>query len=173
MGHRFGRLRYRTRLHRTRCLIMNIRTCTPADHAQCLRVFDSNTPRYFAPAERAEFASFLQAATTDFLVLEHEGVVVGCGGWYVRASEGRLCWGMIHQALHRQSAGSALLRARIDRLFSATRVDRVGLETSQHSAPFFARFGFVIDGVETGGFAEDIDCVRMSVSRHSWLLSGA
>lgn len=71
--------------------IMTIRTYVDSDCAAGLGIFDSNVPEYFASAERAEFARFLQAPDADFFVVERDGSVVGCGGCYVRDSIGRLC----------------------------------------------------------------------------------
>jgi hypothetical protein len=153
----------------TSALTVSIRAYAHSDYDSCLGVFDSNVPKYFAPAERSDFVSFLHVPNAEFVVAEREGSVIGCGGWYSRDLIGRLCWGMIHSAMHRTSAGSALLQFRLDRLFSVTETDEVRFDTSQHTAAFFSKFGFVIDGVESEGFASGIDCVRMSISRQEWL----
>ncbi len=39
----------------------SIEPYTPNDHAACLRIFDSNTPRFFTREERSAFAAFLDA----------------------------------------------------------------------------------------------------------------
>jgi N-acetylglutamate synthase-like GNAT family acetyltransferase len=147
----------------------SVRFYAEQDYQPCLGIFDSNVPRYFASTERNEFEQFLLMPNADFLVAEREGFVIGCGGCYVREAVGRLCWGMVHNASHRSSAGSALLAWRLDRLFLAHGVMQTRLDTSQLSAPFFSRFGFLVEHVDQDGFAPGIDCVSMYLSREAWL----
>ncbi len=45
----------------------------------CLDIFDSNVPRYFDPAERKQFASFLMAPLGQYFVVERDGDVLACG----------------------------------------------------------------------------------------------
>ncbi len=150
----------------------SIRLYTEEDYLPCLGIFDSNVPGYFAVTERIEFEQFLRMPNADFFVVEREGIVIGCGGCYVRDAVGRLCWGMIDNASHRRSVGSALLAWRLDRLFLDHGVSKTGLDTSQLSAPFFSRFGFEVDRVEQDGYAPGIDCVSMHLSRVAWLSRG-
>ena len=58
---------------------MHLRPYQPADFEQCLTIFDSNTPPYFAPHERAEFAEFLQQITDPYFVVVTavDGTVIG------------------------------------------------------------------------------------------------
>ncbi|HEX8430709.1 MAG TPA: hypothetical protein VF625_05455, partial [Longimicrobium sp.] len=63
---------------------MRVRDYTTADRDPCLAVFDSNVPDFFVPAERGEFAAFLDALPGPYLVVESAaGTVVGCGGYAV------------------------------------------------------------------------------------------
>ena len=55
----------------------------PKDQAACLALFDANTPRFFAPSERPEFASHLQSCgdpDTPYMVLIENGALIACGG---------------------------------------------------------------------------------------------
>ena len=52
----------------------------PKDQAACLALFDANTPRFFAPSERPEFASHLQSCgdpDTPYMVLIENGALRG------------------------------------------------------------------------------------------------
>ena len=60
---------------------MDVRAYSPDDLAQCLAVFDSNVPSFFDIRERAAFESFLDRIPGQYVILEHEGAIVGCGGW--------------------------------------------------------------------------------------------
>lgn len=127
-----------------------IRLYTPADRAACLALFDSNVPEFFLPRERAEFEEWLHkpfdsGEDGEYFVLEDAGRVVACGGVWLSphndACAAGLSWGMVARDAHRRGYGSTLLRFRLERLRELG-ARGVHLDTSQHSAPFFARFGF-------------------------------
>jgi hypothetical protein len=58
---------------------LHLRPYQPADFEQGLAIFDSNTPPYFAPNERAEFVEFLQQVTDPYFVVvtAADGTVIG------------------------------------------------------------------------------------------------
>jgi ribosomal protein S18 acetylase RimI-like enzyme len=121
-----------------------IREYQTGDYKACLSVFDSNVPLYFAAAERTSFASFLAQLTCPFFVAEHESHVVGCGGFYLVPADGLagLVWGIVACHHQRCGVGSALLRERLRRLAFEPAIRTVRVNTSQHTAAFFQRFGF-------------------------------
>lgn len=133
-----------------------IRTYQPEDAPACMALFDSNLPKFFAPHERAQFAGFLQRMDCPFFVATVGAQCCGCGGFYVDDyGLAYLVWGMVDAAWHRRGIGSALLRWRLDRIGEVAHAWCVLVDTSQHSAPFFARFGFrsyrlIPDGYEAG-----------------------
>lgn len=140
-----------------------IRPFIPADRAACLALFGSNTPEFFAPHERAEFETWLNDPG-EYFVLEETGRVVACGGvWLDPARSERpagLSWGMVARDAHRQGHGSKLLAFRVTRLRELG-APEVHLDTSQHSAPFFARHGFQELRRVRGGFGPGLDEVGM------------
>lgn len=134
---------------------VRIRDYAPADLERCLRIFDSNVPAFFTPAERADFEAFLRALPGPYLVLEGEdGEIAGCGGYAVVPEEGRadLCWGMIRQDLHGTGLGRVLTEARLARARSDPAVRVVALDTSQHTRGFYERFGFRTVSVTPNGY---------------------
>ncbi|GAA5514187.1 hypothetical protein Dcar01_02941 [Deinococcus carri] len=154
------------------------------DFEACLALFDSNTPSFFAPEERAAFERFLLKGSGRYFVLEEEGRVVACGGValapdaYPACSGGvplppdssGLTWGMVAQNLHRRGLGTQLLQARLGWLRAhAPHVREVRLSTSQFTAPYYARQGFRPLNVTPDGFAPGIDAVEM---RLEWLTPG-
>jgi predicted GNAT family N-acyltransferase len=149
---------------------MLIRYYATADRSSCLAVFDSNMPTYFDKSERAEFADFLSAPDAEYFVAESKGTVVACGGYVCGSdvTEATLCWGMVHSAQHRASIGSTLLAWRLERLFSVAHVQVVKIETSQHTASFYSKFGFLTQHIHADGFGVGIDRVEMSLSRANW-----
>ena len=142
---------------------MLIRPFVPEDRDACLALFDSNLPRFFAPHERAEFGTWLHDPG-EYFVLEDGGQVVACGGVWLdpRNSErpAGLSWGMVARDAHRRGYGSALLHFRLERL-RALGAAEAHLDTSQHSAPFFARFGFREVRRVPDGYGPGLDRVNM------------
>ena len=141
---------------------VNVRSSTLRDRAACLAIFESNTPVYFASSERAEFAAFLDAASANYLVLEiTSGVIVGCGGYYVKSSGvAGLAWGMVDRAWHKRGFGRMLLEARLALLRRFPDAAVVCVNTSQSSRGFFERFGFRPVRIVPDGFAPGIDRVE-------------
>lgn len=122
---------------------MNIRKYQSSDLAACLKIFDSNIPKYFADQERLLFVNYLgQLSTNTYWVIEKDNTVIACGGYGVRDGEGRMHWGMVDQSMHRQGIGSHFFRFRLAKLIEMPEVKFIGLDTSQHTPGFFKQFGF-------------------------------
>lgn len=146
-----------------------VRAYQASDFEACLAAFLTNVPTYFAESEVAEFTHFLASHDVPYLVAEVEGRIVGCGGWAVDSpGAGRLCWGLVHRDCHRLSIGSVLLVARIEALFADEDIAEVGIDTSQLSAGFFERFGFVSRAVVQDGLAPGLHLVSMQLARSHW-----
>ena len=132
------------------------------DKTSCLALFDSNLPRFFAPDERAEFETFLDALTlrpAPYLVLERGGRIVACGGLEVEPGgrQASLTWGMVNRALHGQRLGTALTTARLDLARAMPRLERLVLATSQHVGGFYQGLGFETEKITPGGFGPGLD----------------
>lgn len=128
-----------------------------------MALFDSNCPKYFMMDERSEFETFLDNLECDYSVLLVDGNVVGCGGIHVNADtgEGRLCWGMVDQSHHRTGLGKALLEYRLAGIKADPNATHICIDTSQHTAPFFAKYGFIKTVHKKDGIGPGIDHVEM------------
>ena len=152
---------------------LTLRPYRPDDRAACLTLFDSNTPRFFDPSERTDFAEFLNTGPDDYFVAIDGSETVGCGGVFVTDEAsgphwGGLCWGMVASARHRAGVGSFLLRQRLAYLAETyPRLDAVLLNTSQHSEGFFARFGFETVEVTPDAYAPGLDRYDMKLPREA------
>jgi N-acetylglutamate synthase-like GNAT family acetyltransferase len=139
---------------------MEVRPYLASDRDDCLAVFDSNAARgFFGPAARGAFEVFLENPAGPYLVLEHDGRIVGCGGYRVDPDQPAavLSWGMIHYDLHRNGLGRYLLLYRLKEIGRAPFVQFVVLETPPQAAPFFEKFAFrPVESQET-----DAGLVRM------------
>lgn len=142
---------------------MSIRPFHPEDRAACLALFGSNVPGFFAPHERAEFETWLHGPGESFVVGE-AGRVVACGAVWLDPQRPEppagLSWGMVARDAQRRGHGSQLLAFRLKRL-RALGAAEAHLDTSQRSAPFFARFGFRQVRRVPGGYGPGLDRVDM------------
>ncbi len=138
--------------------MLRIRPYMGADHAACLAIFASNLPKFFAEYEREMFASYLLQDRKDesYFVAESEGSIRACGGFAVSEyGVAYLLWGMVEAQWHRRGLGSELLQWRLQRIREIPHAWCVLIDTSQHTAPFYERFGFsafhqVNDGYQLG-----------------------
>lgn len=140
---------------------MDVRPYAAADREPCLELFDSNTPASFTAAERPDYAAFLDAMPCPYFVLEHDGRIVGAGGYAIQGAEGRLVWGMIGKPWQRQGLGRFLVMYRLREIGKAGDTATVGIDTSQHTAPFFAKLGFKTLRVDPDFYAPGLDRVAM------------
>ncbi|MCC7125547.1 MAG: GNAT family N-acetyltransferase [Acidobacteria bacterium] len=142
-----------------------LRAYEASDQAGCVAVFRSNTPEFFAASEEAEFAHFLDNRPGPYFVFELDGRIVACGGYATGplAGQAALCWGMVARDRQREGFGGALTDFRLDVLAVDPAVQYVTIETSQHTAAFFERFGFATESVAKDGFSPGIDRVKMKM----------
>ena len=131
------------------------------DRSACLAVFDTNTPRFFALNERAQYSEFLTSAVLKrpYLVLQHGDEIIGCGGLKVMAAEKTafLSWGMVARHYHGKGIGRLLAEVRLDLARSIPDVETITLNTSQHTKGFYEKFGFVATTITPGGYTPGLD----------------
>lgn len=147
---------------------VSIRPYLPDDRQACLAIFLSNVPAYFAPAEQPDFEAYLDEPPSNHVVVIRDNRLLACGGWYVHEGVGRLSWGMVMQTHHRASLGSFLLSWRLKQIFLLPDIDEVHLETSQHSAGFFNRYGFEAVRTTLNGYGPGLHRVDMVLQREHW-----
>ncbi|ADO43294.1 GNAT family N-acetyltransferase [Ketogulonicigenium vulgare] len=137
------------------------RSYQPADHDACLALFDGNVPHFFDPSERADYVAFLadQVLRRPYIVLEQAGRIIACGGLQVLADQRAsfLSWGMVARDLQGQGIGRHLTMARIALARATEGVDKITLNTSQHTQGFYARFGFTPVKVTLDGYGPGLD----------------
>lgn len=144
-----------------------VRRYQGADQAVCLAIFDGLVPQFFAPEERAEFAEFLgdcAQGVAPYLVVLRAGQVMACGGCALRGAWARLTWGMVAREVQGTGLGRDLTAARLDILRATAGVEAVEIETSQHSAGFYQRFGFKVMRVLANGFGPGLDRWEMTLA---------
>lgn len=139
-----------------------------SDFNDCLAIFDSNVPLFFAAEERAEYCDFLLGETSlvsTYLVLTLRGAIIACGGLTIDAKkrQASLSWGMVSSKMHRKGIGTYLFEARLEQARNLQNIDELVLSTSQHSSGFYERLGFRVTKIITNGFGPDLDRWEMKL----------
>ncbi len=121
---------------------VDFRDYRDADRAACLALFDANCPAFFAPNERDDYEHWLSdASERGYQLACMDEVVVGAFGLRADTSAAAaLNWIMISPDHQGRGIGGAMMARVIDEA-RAARIGTVHIAASQHSAPFFARFG--------------------------------
>jgi len=131
------------------------------DFAACLAVFETNLPKFFTADERNMFQEFLNGPVRErpYLVLEYKGEVIGCGGMAFGADRKSafLSWGMVSRPFHGKGVGKVLTEARLELARAAPEIERVTLNTSQHTQGFYAKYGFQAKTVTPDGYGPGLD----------------
>lgn len=153
---------------------MNIIEYHPGLRQACLALFDSNTPAFFAPQERAEFIDWLGKMETDrrkesgacyYYVAEEAGEPVACGGFYISPDgwNARMAWGMVGRSWHKKGIGREFLNFRIRRIRQLFPHCSIALDTTQHSYKFFEKQGFVVSKITPDYYAPGLDRYDMDL----------
>lgn len=141
----------------------SFRLYSSADRAACLAIFDANCPTFFAPNERADYVSFLEAVPARYEVCEVAGRVVAAFGLVVDDSKVvNLNWIMLDPKSQGAGIGSAIMK----RVISAGRASQsflIKIAASHKSAPFFAKFGAVATVHTEDGWGPGMDRVDMEL----------
>jgi ribosomal protein S18 acetylase RimI-like enzyme len=127
------------------------RTYQQKDKEQCLEIFRSNVPKFFAPHEESEFATYLEQPDFYF-VLEQGFLLLGCGGYGISHGQGYLAWGMVDRSQHGTGLGKRLLLERLDLICNHSDVSSIVLDTSQYTFGFFEKLGFVTQKITLDGY---------------------
>lgn len=149
---------------------INIREYKPADRSACIRIFNSNVPKFFTTEELTYFETWLNgqdegkvaydnAKAEYYYIAEQDGVLVGCGGFYIAREESvaRMAWGMVENSLHKKGIGKELLMHRFKAIEALHPECVISLDTSQHSYTFFEKFGFVTTKVQKDFYTLGMD----------------
>ncbi|WP_298708410.1 GNAT family N-acetyltransferase [Chitinophaga sp.] len=145
---------------------MLIRPYESSDYDACIAAFKSNMPKYFLPEELPDFTDWLDKyqnggpfkveGEAAYFVLEEDGLNVGCGGVFIEPQNNLagMVWGMVDNRLHKRGIGKKFLLFRIEYIRRHCPACSIKLDTTQHSYPFFEKYGFTIVKYTENGYAE-------------------
>lgn len=137
-----------------------IRLWDGSNKNQLIKLFQLNTPGYFAPAEEKDFSTYLEQLVDAYFVIEEKGDIIGCGGINYGIDEGksaRLSWDIIHPKKHGQGYGSALVKHRLNEITKHSNVERVIVRTTVEAEKFYEKFGFVLKHAEKDFWADGFE----------------
>lgn len=138
-----------------------IKKYSTSDYDQCVNIFKSNIPEYFAKDELSDFQDYIKNIsktkdgwTDSFYILKRDKKIVGCAGLGLNKSKkiATLSWGMVDKNYHRNGIGTQLTNYRLNLLQSYNLDLKIRLDTSQHSYLFYEKFGFKIEDIEKDGY---------------------
>ncbi len=139
------------------------RAYSSADREACLEIFDANCPTFFAPNERDDFVTFLDARSVGYEVCVVNERVVGAFGLFGNGRQTKsLNWLLIDPHSQGIGIGSAIM----DRIVSSGRhsgLRLLSIAASHKSAPFFSRFGAVTTAVVDDGWGPGMNRVDMEL----------
>lgn len=116
----------------------------------CLKLFDANCPEYFAPNERDDYKSFLEASPNAYELCCISGKLIAAFGVFpegrATGGDGRearaasLNWILIDPDMQGSGVGTELMSRALNRarLLGARTLK---IAASHKSAPFFKKFG--------------------------------
>ncbi len=141
------------------------RPYTSADREACLALFAANTPHWFAPHEMEQYETFLADIPGQYFLMIENGAICGAGGIEIEATRpvAWLTWGMVDSTRHGQGLGKSLLDYRLNLLRANLNVHRVCIDSSQHTAPFYEKYGFVTQRIIPDGYAKGLDRHEMEL----------
>ncbi len=142
--------------------MMKLQPYSQAFEKDCLSIFDSNVPMFFAPQERETFRGFLNRQVHPyyyFVVSDASEKIVACGGMKLELSKhsAMLRWDMVNCESHKQGIGTFLTLSRLHLLSQNPDVQMVNVYTSQHTYLFYEGMGFILQHVIPNGIVEGMD----------------
>ena len=161
---------------------MKIRKYSSKDIESCMKIFESNCPKYFDKSEHSLFEKWLlhqddtnssycsptyQNTLQDnyWVIINEVGSVVGCAGYYIsnNPSEARLAWGMIHSEHQGKGYGKAIYQFRLEEIKANLPNFNITLGTSQHTFPFYAKMGMKVIQHIPQGYGSELDRFDMEL----------
>ena len=125
----------------------------------CIKIIQSNTPKYIDPSEHSDYEDYLSRDDKLYFILFKKSNIVACGGYGVNKFKTKvgLAWGLVHSKYHNQGYGSELLKYRLEHIEDNYSDIDIHLDTSQKTYKFFEKFGFVVEKISKNGYGVGLD----------------
>jgi ribosomal protein S18 acetylase RimI-like enzyme len=148
-------------------MAFKIRSYNSTDQLDILRLFRSNTPRFFDPSEENHLIEYLQNEIEEYFVVEINDEIVGAGGinYFLENRLARISWDMVCSDFQGKGVGYQLTQYRLDRLFLNNKIDLIVVRTSQFTFEFYQKMGFKLERIEKDYWAKGLDLYYMELSK--------
>lgn len=130
-------------------------------------------PLYFANEELPLFDAFLDRDALirgPYNIVFSDNVIVGCGGIalnqptkYTNEPHVIMTWGIVNNKFHKSGFGKVLLLHRIEQAKKEYPGIKIALGTTQHTFPFFEKYGFKTVFFEKNHWAAGLDLYQMEL----------
>lgn len=126
-------------------------------------MFDENCPQYFAPNERKDFLEYLSDYGSEYIIYEQDRQIKCAFGLNLDTSvkTASIRWIMVTRGSHQQCLGKVMMQHAIERAKTYPEIQAIAISASQHSAPFFAKWGAVTQNTLENGWGPEIHRVGM------------
>ncbi len=140
-----------------------IREYIRKDKAGVLDVVKQHIPKFFAESEFDDLNRYLDNEIERYFVVELAGSVIGAGGinFEDNHSTGIISWDLIAPEFQGRGIGTRLLNHRLNILKSMGSIHTISVRTSQLTARFYEKNGFVLKEVHKDYWAKGFDMYKM------------
>ena len=138
---------------------MRVETYNPKHFRSCIKIIQSNTPKYILPSEQFDYKNFLLSNSKRYFVFFNANYLVACGGYGFDKTKTKavLSWGLVHREHHNKGYGTYLLKYRLNEIKKYHSNIKICLDTSTNTYQFFEKFGFKIIKIARYGYGEGLD----------------
>jgi hypothetical protein len=93
---------------------MRVEPYEPKYYDNCIKIIQSNTPKYIFPYEHLDYKKYLLRKDKTYFVLFNDNNLIACGGYGLNKSQTKagLSWGLVHKVHHNLGYGSYMLKYR-------------------------------------------------------------
>ena len=125
----------------------------------CIKIIQSNIPKYILPSEQFDYENFLLRKSKRYFVFFKANDLVACGGYGFNKTKtnAALSWGLVHRKHHNKGYGTYLIKYRLNQIKKYHSDIKICLDTSQYTHQFFEKFGFKINKIAKNGYGEGLD----------------
>ena len=142
---------------------VNFRSYQLQDKQACLKIFDENSPKFFAANEYSDYADFLDTNPIGYEVCILDNSIVGAFGLIgVTSVYKSINWIMISPNSHGLGVGSLFMKRAIS-LANDHKLNHIKIAASHLSAPFFAKYGAISIGEIENGWGPNMHRVDMEL----------
>ncbi len=142
---------------------MTIRSYKIEDRESLMKIFKSNTPKFFDREELQDFQEYLDQRGDTYLTILYKGKIIGGTGYYVKESDasGRISWIFFHPDYSGQGFGKRVVVYCLDILRADPIVKKLVINTSQFACRFFEKFGYELVKIEKDYWGTGLDLYLM------------